>query len=1503
MKNLKKKIEVFCLVMMMCVMSIVPNMNVNAAATCTRTEPTEAQITAHDPIIYRSNVLGRVTASGVVENLGSISSYDDFDMPEGMAYVVPYGYKNDKGIVVWDYCGGPYAGTNTEVYVYNDATRKTSNATRISAYPSYQQKIDTLSNELKYKINTYGMFIRCIAVADDYTDWDDNPKTNYNGTVTCSADFRAYIEAYPDAYIDTKLSDTNTIIEGANGSLDGTATFPCANEYKHYEWQVAPADAYTDVAAANADKTDDKWTSCSGATYASAGGSVMTIMNTPKSLNNKYYRCKYDTGLKGAVASYSNVTQLKVTDAELTGVTAKSFGTNSSKYKPNVGDTVSTDDITVTTRWNNNNVIDKDGNDALVKGKLFFIDKNGKETSEYSFDIIGAGTVDVVYDSEGSVGKVPSVEDAYKSTLSFTVEDLTAPKAEPTADNTVKTDASKTTDITINASDNYDKAADIQYKLVKFQSDDKTYDMVQDFTKVGTGVYKLAAKNGNGKYGLVMKDSFGNISSPYTFTVEAWDDTAPTLDVTITPDVSKPSTYRTIKFNASDGDASNTNIVNNKFKYFAELETSNYKEKAYSAITDWSTTDGYTITKEGTYHLYCADKYGNMTTSKIDASKLNLDNEAPIIDSLSLTGENSSAFNVSTNAATKDEIHITAHDNKTATADILFKLQKQNGSKYEDVTTYQKLDKYTLTGTQGNGIYRVIAKDSFGNISDASTISVYAWDDMTPAISPAITPDVSKPSTYRTIKFNANDGDASNTNIVNNKFKYFAELETSNYKEKAYSAITDWSTTDGYTITKEGTYHLYCADKYGNMTTSKIDASKLNLDNEAPIIDSLSLTGENSSAFNVSTNAATKDEIHITAHDNKTATADILFKLQKQNGSKYEDVTTYQKLDKYTLTGTQGNGIYRVIAKDSFGNISDASTISVYAWDDMTPAISPAITPDVSKPSTYRTIKFNASDGDASNTNIVNNKFKYFMEAETTGYTTKQFSDIQDWSDTDGFTITKEGTYHLYCTDKYGNMIESQLNTLPLNLDNEPPTVSASVSNPDENDNVTVTLKAKDNVTAITKGCISINPNDVTLSDGAKDGDWTIYTFATKNMNDYTVKVSDDAGNSTDVVISAGQALSQTFTVKFLSEDGQVLKTENVVYGHSATPPTVEGKEGYTFNGWTGSFQNVTSNTTLYARFTKDSIKYVTVHYNTDGGNSIQDAQVESGSRAPYQKPIKSGYFFNGWYTDSNKGVLYDFGQGVTSETTIYASWSVDKANKLTNAELQDLLDKAKSSVTAQTKTVTVTKTEVKTVAAKDDPNVHKYTDAELQKLLEEARAAGYREGSASVKPEKIYVKAQAKAKDNTVTVSEDPRADVDDGNLVSVKFSLPEGRTFTKKLAPGTPIVVLDTDGQHIKDYKAENGLIIDLSNDSDDDLKGYNAYDLNDEYVLKQTCIEDEDTALADGNESLNTETVTEEDDNDKTSSVNMKTIGIISGISLAGIGLICLVILMLKRKKKRK
>ena len=60
-----------------------------------------------------------------------------------------------------------------------------------------------------------------------------------------------------------------------------------------------------------------------------------------------------------------------------------------------------------------------------------------------------------------------------------------------------------------------------------------------------------------------------------------------------------------------------------------------------------------------------------------------------------------------------------------------------------------------------------------------------------------------------------------------------------------------------------------------------------------------------------------------------------------------------------------------------------------------------------------------------------------------------------------------------------------------------------------------------------------------------------------------------------------------------------------------------------------------------------------------------------------------------------------------------------------------------------------------------------------------------------------------------------------------------------------------------------------------------------------------QDEDTALAGSNKDLTTDTITKED---KTSSISMKTIGIISGISLAGIGLITWMAVVLKKKKRR-
>jgi len=59
----------------------------------------------------------------------------------------------------------------------------------------------------------------------------------------------------------------------------------------------------------------------------------------------------------------------------------------------------------------------------------------------------------------------------------------------------------------------------------------------------------------------------------------------------------------------------------------------------------------------------------------------------------------------------------------------------------------------------------------------------------------------------------------------------------------------------------------------------------------------------------------------------------------------------------------------------------------------------------------------------------------------------------------------------------------------------------------------------------------------------------------------------------------------ETFTVTFVDHDGTVLKTETVESGKSATAPDAPVREGYEFLGWDKSFDNVTEDLTVTARY------------------------------------------------------------------------------------------------------------------------------------------------------------------------------------------------------------------------------------------------------------------------------------------------------------------------------
>ena len=676
-----------------------------------------------------------------------------------------------------------------------------------------------------------------------------------------------------------------------------------------------------------------------------------------------------------------------------------------------------------------------------------------------------------------------------------------------------------------------------------------------------------------------------------------------------------------------------------------------------------------------------------------------------------------------------------------------------------------------------------------------------------------------------------------------------------------------------YNIKANGTYYIFVKDKAGNISTvNEITVDNI-IDSTAPIIDNAVVTNVGAKNITVSTNLNTQVQIAVKAHDNRTKAENLMCKLQKYNA----DAKTFVDVEKdkwlplttpWVITGNQGNGMYGLIVKDEAGNLSTAGGVNLYtfdveAWDNTPPTFTYKVSPDTSTAS-YRTITVIPDTEVASSTNIVNNEFTYLLSPTP-------LTDVPDkWGSNGFFTVSTPSTYYIYCRDKYGNYLSDTdaqyagvVKESSLNIDNEPPIVETNISNPDDTSTVTVTIKMKDNKATSSDFVVNVSPS-VDLSDKTQDGEWTVVTFKTSDPTDYDIKVSDAAGNTTETMISAGKVINQTLTVKFLNDDDTVLKTEQIVFNHAATAPEIPTKSGYTFNGWSCDFSKVSSDLTVYAKYTKNPDVYVTVHYNTDGGSIVKDAQVIKGGRAPYGTTVKKGYVLNGWYADAAKNNLYDYSGAVYKDITIYASWTLDKNNKLTDEELSKVIANAKKEALENSGAKEVKVIEVK----------------------------------------KPVSKVKTTSSKKTVVVSVDGREDVDDSDMVAITFELSSGKTFSKKLASGTLIIVLDRNGQRLKNYTADKDMTIKLDDTADEDgIIGYNAWSKDDKYILEQTCIADDDVAKSSGpiggiNEITDD---TGSSNSDKITTAEAVMIGL-SSIGVAA-GLFFLIILLKKKKKEDK
>ena len=144
-----------------------------------------------------------------------------------------------------------------------------------------------------------------------------------------------------------------------------------------------------------------------------------------------------------------------------------------------------------------------------------------------------------------------------------------------------------------------------------------------------------------------------------------------------------------------------------------------------------------------------------------------------------------------------------------------------------------------------------------------------------------------------------------------------------------------------------------------------------------------------------------------------------------------------------------------------------------------------------------------------------------------------------------------------------------------------------------------------------------------------------------------------------------------TYAVTFNSNGGStVASLSGLASGATINIPTAPTKSGFTFagwykessltNAWNFSTDTVTTNITLYAKWTAVAATTYTVTFNSNGGSSISDTTgVVSGAKisAP-TAPTNSGFTFSGWYKEVGLTNIWDFTvDTVTANITLYAKW------------------------------------------------------------------------------------------------------------------------------------------------------------------------------------------------------------------------------------------------------
>ncbi|MFA6801807.1 MAG: InlB B-repeat-containing protein [Acholeplasmataceae bacterium] len=139
-------------------------------------------------------------------------------------------------------------------------------------------------------------------------------------------------------------------------------------------------------------------------------------------------------------------------------------------------------------------------------------------------------------------------------------------------------------------------------------------------------------------------------------------------------------------------------------------------------------------------------------------------------------------------------------------------------------------------------------------------------------------------------------------------------------------------------------------------------------------------------------------------------------------------------------------------------------------------------------------------------------------------------------------------------------------------------------------------------------------------------------------------------------------------TVSYYIDDA-VDSSLAVDLGSKLVKPEDPVESGYTFIGWFDVDNNLwdfsanavtTSTLDLYANFVADTVTVFNVYFDSNEGSAIDTRIIVDGELlVEPSDPILYGHAFEGWYTDEELTVVYDFADAVTAEMTLYAKFII----------------------------------------------------------------------------------------------------------------------------------------------------------------------------------------------------------------------------------------------------